>query len=250
MNAGYYFYDPEESIDSDEPLWEEMDWPPDAPVEWMEIEDGDAEWFPEFEAPAPAGVGLGVAFFLALVFLLARGGPLTGWGSGGASTETTALAAPAAEIQPAPVDAPEQQAPPDPEDFGAPYADYVITQGVHGSSYGHMAIDLAAGKGAPVLSPINGVVTGNYVDQWGNPTLVIENDIYRVLLLHGVYSVEEGDSVQLGEQVGTESNRGYTTDMRGVPCAGRTDYCGYHTHLNVYDKRLESNVNPLELIEP
>jgi murein DD-endopeptidase MepM/ murein hydrolase activator NlpD len=139
---------------------------------------------------------------------------------------------------------------PDPEVFAAPYADYVVTQGIHGASYGQMAIDLAAGKGAPVLSPINGVISENLVDQYGNPTLVIENDRYVVKLLHGNFSVLVGDTVVIGQQVGTESNRGYTTDMRGVPCAGRTDYCGYHTHLNVFDKALNSNVNPLDLIRP
>jgi hypothetical protein len=46
--------------------------------------------------------------------------------------------------------------------------------------------------------------------------------------------------------VGVESNLGYTTDMAGVPCWGRD--CGYHTHLNVFDKRIGGNVNPLELL--
>jgi murein DD-endopeptidase MepM/ murein hydrolase activator NlpD len=130
--------------------------------------------------------------------------------------------------------------------FAAPYKHYTLTQGLHGYSYGHAAIDLAAGKGAAILSPINGVVTELYIDQYGNPTLVIENKIYRVTLLHGNYSVNVGDQVSLGQKVGKESNQGYTTDMAGVPCAGRD--CGYHTHLNVFDKRVGTNVNPLDLI--
>jgi len=135
----------------------------------------------------------------------------------------------------------------DPAAFTAPYKDYQITQGPHGFSYGHMAIDLAAGKGATVRSPIFGSVTELYVDQYGNPTLVIENEFYRVTMLHGDYTVNQGDKVNLGQPVGTESNHGYTTDMQGVPCRGRN--CGYHTHLNVYDNRVGANVNPLDLID-
>ena len=66
------------------------------------------------------------------------------------------------------------------------------------------------------------------------------------MMLHGDYSVSVGQQVGLGQAVGVESNLGYTTDMAGVPCWGRD--CGYHTHLNIYDKRIGENVNPLELI--
>jgi murein DD-endopeptidase MepM/ murein hydrolase activator NlpD len=131
--------------------------------------------------------------------------------------------------------------------FAAPYEEYTLTQGPHGYSYGHMAIDITAGKGAAILSPINGKVTDLYVDQYGNPTLVIENKNYRVTLLHGDYTVNVGEEVKQGQKVGKESNQGYTTDMAGVPCAGRN--CGYHTHLNVFDKREGANVNPLDLID-
>ncbi len=109
-----------------------------------------------------------------------------------------------------------------------------------------MAIDLAAGKDAPILSPIEGVVTERYRDRYGNTTLVIENDVYRITLLHGVYIVVEGERVKQGQVVGKESNKGYTTDMQGRSCKGRK--CGYHTHLNIYDKRVGANVNPLELL--
>ena len=135
----------------------------------------------------------------------------------------------------------------DPLSFAAPYTNYALTQGPHGQSYGHLAIDLAAGRGTPVLSPINGVITGNYTDQYGNTTLVIENEVYRVLLLHGDYFLQVGNEVKLGDQVGTESNHGYTTDMAGNRCFGR-EYCGNHTHLNVFDKRTGANANPLDLI--
>ena len=136
-----------------------------------------------------------------------------------------------------------------PVDFTAvasPYDSYTLTQGIHGASYGHMAIDLAAGQGATIKSPIHGIVTELYVDMYGNPTLVIENEVYKVMMLHGEYSVSIGEAVELGQAVGAESNLGYTTDMAGVSCWGRE--CGYHTHLNIYDKRIGGNVNPLALI--
>lgn len=137
----------------------------------------------------------------------------------------------------------------DPLAFAAPYTDYRLTQGLHGQSYGHLAIDLAAGRGSPVLSPINGVVTGNYTDQYGNTAILIENEVYRVLILHGDFSAQVGTEVHLGDQIGTESNHGYTMDMAGNLCYGR-EWCGNHTHLNVFDKRVGANVSPLELITP
>jgi len=132
--------------------------------------------------------------------------------------------------------------------FVSPYDTYTLTQGPHGFSYGHMAIDIAAGKGATIYSPINGKVTELYTDGIGNPTLVIENDIYRVTMLHGVYSVHIGQKLQAGQIVGSESNLGNTTDMQGNSCRNRN--CGYHTHLNVFDKNLGENINPLNLLEP
>ena len=160
---------------------------------------------------------------------------------------TSVGAAAANEIR-TPEKAAVQEAPqPDWDAVAPPYDKYVVTQGLHGYSYGHAAIDLAAGKGTAVLSPIHGEVVDHYIDQWGNPTLVIENERYRVLLLHGVYSAAVGQAVALGDQVGVESNQGYTVDFQGRSCAGRD--CGYHTHLNIFDKQLGANVNPLELID-
>ena len=128
----------------------------------------------------------------------------------------------------------------------APYKQYTVTQGPHGFSYGHMAIDITAGKRAVIKSPIQGWVTALHIDQYGNPTLVIENEIYQVTMLHGKYKVAVGDQIELGQMVGRESNLGYTTDIWGRSCRGRD--CGYHTHLNIFDKRVGSNVNPLSLI--
>ena len=128
-----------------------------------------------------------------------------------------------------------------------PYDQFTLTQGPHGQSYGHLAVDLSAGKGAAVLSPINGVVSDLFIDQYGNTTLIIENEIWQVLMLHGNYSVKVGEQVAIGQQVGAESNNGYTVDWLGRSCRGRD--CGYHTHMNLFDKRSGANVNPLEVIE-
>lgn len=130
----------------------------------------------------------------------------------------------------------------------APYTEYALTQGLHGQSYGHLAIDLAAGRGEPVRSPINGFVTNLYVDEYGNTTLVIENDVYTVTILHGDFSVAIGEQLRTGQIVGAEGNNGYTMDFLGNLCYGRV-YCGNHTHLNIFDKRIQANVNPLDLIQ-
>jgi len=129
--------------------------------------------------------------------------------------------------------------------FAAPYDNFAVTQGLHGFDYGHMAIDISAGKGAPILSPINGWVANLYIDEFGNTTIDLENDHYLVEMLHGLYTVKIGDSVTIGQSIGLESNQGNTIDAWGNSCRGRD--CGYHTHLNVFDKTLGTNVNPLDL---
>lgn len=128
----------------------------------------------------------------------------------------------------------------------APYDQYILTQGLHGMSYGHMAIDIAAGKGTPIKSPINGRVSEYFIDDIGNPTIIIENDHYKVTLLHGIYTAKSGDILNIGDEIGTESNQGNTRDMQGRSCRGRD--CGYHTHLNIFDKIAQSNIDPLTVI--
>ena len=137
--------------------------------------------------------------------------------------------------------------PSDANAFRAPYDSYVVTQGLHGYSYGHAAIDLTGGKGSTIHSPINGIVMNLFVDGLGNTTLILENERYQVTLMHGLYTVAIGDWVALGDPVGIESNQGYTVDFQGRLCTGRD--CGYHTHLNVFDFSKGENVNPLDLFE-
>lgn len=162
--------------------------------------------------------------------------------SAGSATDAEAAQAKDRELAP-----PAPALPADPFAISYPYDDYWITQGPHGYSYGHIAIDLAAGKGSPIKSPIHGKVTANYVDQYGNTTLIIENEVYAVTLLHGNYSVAVGQEVTLGDVVGSEGNNGYTTDMNGRSCRNRD--CGYHSHLNVYNKQTLANVNPLDVLK-
>ena len=132
--------------------------------------------------------------------------------------------------------------------ISVPYDTYFLTQGLHGESYGHLAIDIAAGNGSTIYSIINGTVTGTGYDQWNNTFIQIENDVYTVLYMHGVYGWAVGDAVTAGQVIGTESNIGYTLDSYGNVCGYTGRDCGYHTHLNVFDKRLGLNIDPLTLI--
>lgn len=134
----------------------------------------------------------------------------------------------------------------DPTAVHFPYDDFWISQGPHGSEYGHMAIDIVAGKDTPIKSPLGGRVSGYYIDQYGNTILILENERYRITLMHGEYSVAFGQEIGLGQFIGRESNNGYTTDIYGYSCRGRD--CGYHTHLNVFDKKTGQNVNPLDVL--
>jgi murein DD-endopeptidase MepM/ murein hydrolase activator NlpD len=226
----------------DEEEWEYPEEEIEYYEEWYnpeeELEFVDSWEYPDGSvAPIPqTGVLITVAAILFMFFVLIRIGS-TSWPEAHAASQPESVVV----LTPLPTL--------DPLAFAAPYTDYTLTQGIHGASYGHMAIDLASGRGSPVLSPINGVITNNYTDQWGNTAILIENDVYRVLILHGDFFASTGTEVQLGDQVGTESNHGYTTDMNGNLCNGRVN-CGNHTHLNVFDKRAGANTNPLDLLRP
>ena len=104
-------------------------------------------------------------------------------------------------------------------------------------------------RNGPKLWPAtSGTVTGTGYDQWNNTYIQIENDVYTVLYMHGVYGLAVGDAVTAGQVIGTESNIGYTLDSYGNVCGYTGRDCGYHTHLNVFDKRLGLNIDPLTLI--
>ncbi|CUS06167.1 exported protein of unknown function [Candidatus Promineifilum breve] len=192
----------------------------------------------------------------AALLLLFAANIVRGWAGEGTPelAPKNELGTPVANMTPLPGDVPAITPPPggpesDPAyhlEIAVPYDNYFLTQGVHGQSYGHLAIDIAAGNGATIKSIINGIVTSTGYDQWGNTYIQIENDNFIVLYLHGRYSLVVGDKVRAGQPIGTESNIGYTLDWAGNLCAGRD--CGYHTHLNVFDKRVGGNIDPLSLI--
>ena len=166
-----------------------------------------------------------------------------------AAAATTAAEAQAALPEPAPAEDPAAaEALARNTAIAMPYDTYFLTQGLHGESYGHLAIDIAAGNGSTIYSIINGTVTGTGYDQWSNTYIQIENDIYTALYMHGVYGLAVGDVVAAGQVIGTESNVGYTLDSYGNVCGYTGRDCGYHTHLNVFDKRLGLNIDPLTLI--
>lgn len=119
-----------------------------------------------------------------------------------------------------------------------------LTQGSHGQSYGHDAIDLSAGPGTPLYAPITGEITERYVDGINNTVLVIENDCWVITLLHGDYTAKLGSQVQQGWLIGFEGNNGNTWSG-GRQCFG-ADGCGDHAHLNMFNKPLQRNVNPLQ----
>ena len=139
--------------------------------------------------------------------------------------------------------------PPDrPEDIRLPYDDYILTQKTHGAAYGDAAIDLSAGPGMDILSPISGQVARNGFDIYGNSILIIENEVWQVKLLHGAFYPAEGDWVGIGNPIGAESNIGYTYDIYGRSCWRRS--CGFHTHMNVVDQRTGQNADLMKLLNP
>lgn len=137
-----------------------------------------------------------------------------------------------------------------PEYFGRIYPQgtaFVKTQGPHGQNYGHSAIDYSAGNGTDILSPINGVVTAKYVDEYGNPTLVIENQYYVVTMLHmSAIHVELGERVNAGQHVADEGNLGYSLCSNGEKPNGRD--CGYHIHIDV-DHQVNGQLNAADYLD-
>lgn len=125
---------------------------------------------------------------------------------------------------------------------------YTVTSDCnHGGAYiSNCPIDLAAGNGTPLYSPITGKITSfTPADQYGNPVWIVENSRYKVLLLHADFTATIGN-VSIGQQIGTESNKGYTLcSIDGKPPNGRN--CGYHTHIEIVDKITGQSINPLQL---
>lgn len=110
----------------------------------------------------------------------------------------------------------------------------LLTQDVHGCSYGLPGIDISSQNGTAVLqAPMPGDVT-TYTDQWYNSTIRIENEEWIVWLLHPrTYFVEEG-GVTRGEAVGVMGAVGIAT--------------GPHVHYTVFDKVNDTFVDPRQFV--
>lgn len=117
----------------------------------------------------------------------------------------------------------------------APYADFWLSQRVHGCDYNHAAVDIVSASDPTILSPITGCVTKNGYDGVGNSIIIIDNDQYIITLLHGNYNIYPPDCVTRGQPIGKEASIGISS--------------GPHTHLNIYDKICRCNINPMLLIK-
>lgn len=107
--------------------------------------------------------------------------------------------------------------------FAAMYAPpYRVSQSeLHGLS-GWKGVDITSGCGSPIYAPFDGVVTYQGLDgynhhedgiMWEQATmLTIQGfDGLELTLLHGAYSVNGGDSIMAGQQIGTENSYGWST---------------------------------------
>lgn len=106
----------------------------------------------------------------------------------------------------------------------------ILTQDVHGCSYGLPGVDISSDTSTAILeAPISGYLT-TYTDRWYNSTIRIENDEWIVWLLHPrSYLVAEGN-VKQGQSVGVMGAVGIAT--------------GPHVHYTIYDKVNETFVDP------
>lgn len=106
----------------------------------------------------------------------------------------------------------------------------LLTQDVHGCSYGLPGLDISSSNSTAVLqAPMSGEIS-TYTDQWFNSTIRIENDEWIVWLLHArTYFAAEG-AVKQGQAVGIMGAVGIAT--------------GPHVHYTIFDKVNETFVDP------
>ncbi len=111
--------------------------------------------------------------------------------------------------------------------------------GVHGCNVGWPGVDFKAGSDREQLySPITGVVVANYTEAGtGNTILIIENEHYTVVMLHGDFIPTSGTRVVRGvTHIGNQNTHGYST--------------GPHMHMQVYDERVQSWIDPFYFFYP
>lgn len=119
--------------------------------------------------------------------------------------------------------------------YRIPYDNYSVSTAVlHGLS-GWEGVDIVAGCGAEIYSPISGIVdktgTDGYIGPISNGAentwVGISNTSYSTVLLHGEYIVNFGDTVEQGQVIGYESSIGNSS--------------GCHTHWIMYEKGMVFN---------
>ena len=110
----------------------------------------------------------------------------------------------------------------------------LLTQDVHGCSYGLPGLDISSNNRAAMLqAPMPGEVT-TFTDRWYNSTIRIENEDWIVWLLHPrTYLIAEG-TVRRGQAVGVMGAVGNAT--------------GPHVHYTIYDKVNETFVDPSKFL--
>lgn len=123
----------------------------------------------------------------------------------------------------------------DPNAFQMPYPNYFIADNdCHSDGWGAWcALDPnSIPDGGPLFSPITGVVIAKGEnDGYTNTYICLQNNRWRVCMLHGLYNlVNLDDWVTIGQQLGTEASIGNST--------------GAHTHLSVYDRSLGAWIDP------
>lgn len=107
--------------------------------------------------------------------------------------------------------------------FAAMYSNqYRVSQSqLHGLP-GWQGVDITAGCGSPIYAPFDGTVTYvgldgyNHHDNgivWEQATMLTIQGFngLELTLLHGSYSVNGGDSIVAGQQIGTENSYGWST---------------------------------------
>ncbi|MFA6888277.1 MAG: peptidoglycan DD-metalloendopeptidase family protein [Candidatus Woesearchaeota archaeon] len=108
--------------------------------------------------------------------------------------------------------------------------------GVKASS-NHGGIDINAPKGTLILSIADGIVTQISPITWGSITIDHGNGIYSKYLHMDTISVEKGQTVTKGQEIGTAGGRGAN---------GNPDAYAAHLHFSILDTNIDANLKDSE----
>lgn len=123
------------------------------------------------------------------------------------------------------------------------------TKGVISSPYGnrsfnggsfHYGLDIAAPKGTPIVAAASGVVTrATYSSSYGNVVYIYHEQFNKTTVYAHMnsISVKKGESVRVGDQIGTVGNTGYSF--------------GNHLHFEVHNGvwKAKGGVDPLQYLK-